>query len=75
MQFEFLQFYSFTVFEKQNAHTKEDLRFHPDSLLAEMAKRLPDVDFGELERMMREMAKNGEIKPNGGRRYRRYSLP
>ena len=54
---------------------KEDLRFHPDSLLAEMAKRLPDVDFGELERMTREMAKNGEIKPNGGRRYRRYSLP
>ena len=37
--------------------------------------KLPDVDFGELERMTREMAKNGEIKPNGGRRYRRYSLP
>ena len=54
---------------------KEDLRFHPDSLLAEMAKRLPDVDFGELERMTREMARNGEIKPNGGRKYRRYSLP
>lgn len=54
---------------------KEDLRFHPDSLLAEIANRLPDVEFGELERMTREMAKNGEIKPNGGRRYRRYSLP
>jgi len=54
---------------------KEDLRFHPDSLLAEIGRRLPDVDFGELERMTREMAKNGEIKANGGRRYRKYALP
>ena len=53
---------------------KEDLRFHPDSLLAEIGRRLPDVDFGELERMTREMAKNGEIKSSGGRRYRKYAL-
>lgn len=54
---------------------KEDLKFHPDSLLSEIAKRLPDVEFSELEKMTREMAKNGEIKTSGGRRYRRYSLP
>ena len=54
---------------------KEDLRFHPDSLMSEIAKRLPDVEFPELERMTREMAKNGELKTSGGRRYRKYSLP
>ena len=54
---------------------KEDLKFHPESLLSEIAKRLPDVEFSELEKMTREMAKNGEIKTSGGRRYRRYSLP
>ena len=40
-----------------------------------MAKRLPDVEFSELEKMTREMAKNGELKTNGGRRYRKYALP
>ena len=53
---------------------KEDLKFHPKSLLAEIAKRLPDVEFVELEKMVREMAKNGEIKIIGGRRYRKYEL-
>ena len=54
---------------------KEDLRFHPDSLLSEIAQRLPDVEFPTLEKMTREMAKNGELKTSGGRRYRKYSLP
>lgn len=54
---------------------KEDLKFHPESLLSEIAKRLPDVEFSELEKMTREMAKKEEIKTSGGRRYRRYSLP
>lgn len=54
---------------------KEDLRFHPDSLLSQIAQRLPDVEFRELEKMTREMAKNGELKTSGGRKYRRYSLP
>ena len=53
----------------------EDLRFHPESLLSEIAKRLPDVQFSDLERMTREMAKNGELKTSGGRRYRKYSIP
>ena len=52
----------------------EDLKFHPQSLLSEMADRLPDVSFGELEKMVRNMAKEGEINPIGGRKYRRYEL-
>lgn len=53
---------------------KEDLKYYPNSLLSEIAKRLPDVDFSELERMIRAMAKNEEISHSGGRKYRRYSL-
>lgn len=52
----------------------EDLKYHSNSLLSEMATRLPDVDFSELERMVRTMAKDGEITPVGGRKYRRYKL-
>lgn len=37
----------------------EDLKYHPNSLLAEMATRLPDVDYSELEKMVRTMAKDG----------------
>lgn len=54
---------------------KEDLRFHPYSLLAEIGRRLPDVDFSELEKMTRDMAAAGELKTSGGRRYRKYALP
>lgn len=52
----------------------EDLKYHSNSLLSEMATRLPDVDFTELERMVRTMAKDGEITPVGGRKYRKYKL-
>lgn len=52
----------------------EDLKYHPNSLLAEMATRLPDVDYSELEKMVRTMAKDGEIAPLGGRKFRRYKL-
>ena len=52
----------------------EDLKYHSNSLLSEIATRLPDVDYMELERMVRTMAKDGEITPIGGRKYRRYKL-
>ena len=52
----------------------EDLKYHSNSLLSEMASRLPDVEYMELEKMVRTMAKDGEITPLGGRRYRRYKL-
>lgn len=53
----------------------EDLKFHPESLLSEIATRLPDVDFPELEKMVRNMAKEGEISFIGGRKFRKYLLP
>ncbi len=53
----------------------EDLKFHPSSSIAEIASRLPDVDYSELEKTVRLMAKEGVIKPIGGRKYRKYSLP
>lgn len=52
----------------------EDLKYHPKSLIAEIANRLPDVMYSELEKMVRQMAKEGEINPIGGRKFRRYEL-
>jgi len=34
---------------------------------------LPDVEYAELEKTVRAMARNAEIKPIGGRKYRKYS--
>ena len=45
----------------------EDLRFYPNSSIAEMATRLPDVEYAELEKTVRAVARNAEIKPIGGR--------
>ena len=53
---------------------KEDLRFHPESTMAEIGSRLPDVNMKDLEAFVRNMASNGEILPIGGRKYRTYSL-
>ena len=52
----------------------EDLRFYPNSSIAEMANRLPDVEYNDLEKMVRKMAQEGEIVPIGGRKYRKYSV-
>ena len=52
----------------------EDLRFYPNSTIAEMANRLPDVEYSELEKMVRIMARKGEIIPIGGRKYRKYAV-
>lgn len=52
----------------------EDLKFHPQSLLSDISERLPDVNYTDLEKMVRSMAKTGDIKPLGGRKYRRYEL-
>ena len=50
----------------------EDLLAHPMSIMNDIAKRLPDVDFNDLKKMVRKMAANGEIKHDNGRKYRRY---
>lgn len=52
---------------------KEDLRYHPQSLLSEIAHRLPDVEYNVLGKMVRQMAKDGEITASGGKKYRRYA--
>lgn len=52
----------------------EDLRFYPNSSIAEIANRLPDVEYNDLEKMVRKMAQEGEIIPIGGRKYRKYSV-
>lgn len=56
------------------ALVKEDLRFHPESTMAEIGSRLPDVNMKDLEALVRKMATDGEILPIGGRKYRKYSL-
>lgn len=57
------------------ALVKEDLRLHPKSSIADIASRIPDVEFHDIETLVRKMATNEEITPIGGRRYRKYSLP
>ena len=52
----------------------EDLRFYPNSSIAEIANRLPNVEYNDLEKMVRKMAQEGEIIPIGGRKYRKYSV-
>ena len=52
----------------------EDLKYHPNSTMAEISNRLPDVVFAELAKMVGKMVKNDEIVPIGGKKYRKYSL-
>ena len=51
----------------------EDLKYHPQSLISEIAERLPDVERVELQKMLYIMVGN-EIKTTGGRTYRKYEL-
>ena len=54
---------------------EEDLRFHPDSMVADISKRLPDVDIEELKKTIRKMASDRQLIANGGRKFRTYRLP
>ena len=54
---------------------KQDLKYHPKSLVSEMGERLPDVPFEELQKCVRKMALEGALVFEGGRKFRRYSLP
>ena len=53
---------------------EEELRFHPDSMVADISKRLPDVDIEELKKTIRKMAIDRQLT-NGGRKFRTYRLP
>ena len=50
----------------------EDLKNHPMSMMEEIAQRLPDVEFTELQKMVRKMATANEIKHDKGRKFRKY---
>lgn len=52
----------------------EDLKAHPMSMMEDIARRLPDVDFVDLQNMVRKMASNNEIQHDISRRYRKYYL-
>ncbi|MBO4589775.1 MAG: putative DNA binding domain-containing protein [Bacteroidaceae bacterium] len=54
---------------------EEDLRYHPESKLNEIAQRLPDVDYKELQKTVRTMALEGLLKHDESRKYRHYWLP
>lgn len=54
---------------------RQDLKYHSSSLISEIAQRLPDVPFKELQKMARKMAKEGVLLTEGGKKYRRYLLP
>lgn len=54
---------------------EEDLRFHPNSMVADISKRLPDVDIEELKKTIRKMAIEGKFITKGGRKFRTYRLP
>lgn len=51
----------------------EDLKYHPQSLISEIAERLPDVERNELTAMVYGMVDN-EIRSEGSKKLRRYSL-
>lgn len=51
----------------------EDLKYHPQSLISEIAERLPDVERSDLRKMIYSMVGN-EIKATGGKTYRKYEL-
>lgn len=53
---------------------RQDLKYHPKSLISEMSLRLPDIPYADLQKKVRKMASEGELVYEGGRKYRRYSL-
>lgn len=53
----------------------EDLKTYPNSLIAEIHKRLVDVEIADLRKTIYEMVKDGILLHTGGKTYRKYHLP
>ncbi len=51
----------------------EDLKYHPQSSISEIAERLPDIERSELQKMVYSMVGN-DIIATGGKTYRKYNL-
>ena len=53
---------------------EEDLKRHPNSLLNEISKRLPDVEYKDIQKIIYNMNRKNLLITTGGRSNRRYSL-
>ena len=53
---------------------EEDLRNYPDSLLAEISSRLPDVEHKDIQKTVYNMVRKNEIESHGSKTYKRYRL-
>ena len=53
---------------------EEDLKLFPDSLLADIQKRLTDVTTKDLRKTIYQMVSDGILTHSPGKTYRRYSL-
>jgi ATP-dependent DNA helicase RecG len=51
---------------------EEDLRHYPESSIRDIHKRLKDVPFEELQRIVYSMVDEGKVKFSGGKTYRKY---
>lgn len=51
----------------------EDLKMHPQSLMSEIAERLPDVELTDLRNTVYKMV-GKELTASGGRTYRRFEF-
>lgn len=51
----------------------EDLKYHPQSSISEIAERLPDIERYELQKMIYSMVGN-DIIATGSKTYRKYEL-
>lgn len=51
----------------------EDLKYHPQSSISEIAERLPDIERSELQKMVYSMVGN-DIIATGSKTYRKYNL-
>jgi ATP-dependent DNA helicase RecG len=56
------------------AMIEEDLLMHPESLIADIEKRLVDVPLKDLRKSIYTMVKSGVLNFFGGKTYRKYSL-
>lgn len=55
---------------------EEDLRAYPDSLMADIHRRLEELSKAEIRREVYQMVADGRIMPQGkATKNRRYSLP
>ena len=56
------------------ALVEEDLKRHPESSVADIAGRLPDIEIKDIRKAIYDMNRRGLLINSGGRSNRRYSL-